>query len=138
MFVEPRKNMFQKMRLLREAPGDDANDIMNTEVDDTTTNTDPNTGEAENANDEDLDVNVDLNLDDPGTGGNNDNEGNDNDNNDDLDLGDDTTDAATSDNDGPEEEVKKGNRTLYIFITIDGTRNSNVLGLITPIDLLGY
>ena len=37
-----------------------------------------------------------------------------------------------------EEEVKKGNRTLYIFITIDGTRNSNVLGLITPIDLLGY
>ena len=120
MFVQPRKNMFQQMRLLQEAPGDDADAATNTNVDDTTTNTDPNAGEAESTGDDNLDVDVDLNLDDPGTGGDNDNPGG----GDDLDMGgtdDSTTDAgsSSSDNSSPTEEVKKGNTDLFASLTAE-------------------
>ena len=76
MFVQPHKNMFEILRSLREAEEDDAAQIMNTGVDQNTTNTDATSpsndgGEAESASDDDLNLDVDLNLDDPGTGGEN-------------------------------------------------------------------
>lgn len=122
MFVQKRKNLFEQLRLLQEAPGDDA--ALDTNADQTTTNTDTatqpdDTGEAESTQDDDLNVNVDLDLDEPGTGGDNDNP----DNNDFGNLGDDntdsTTDAGSTDNSNPEEEVKKGNTDLFSSLTAE-------------------
>ena len=119
MFVKPRKSLFQQ---LQEAD-DDATDIMNTQVGDTTTNTDPNAGEAESTPDEDLDVNTDLDsLDDPTTDtGNNDIGG-------DMDQGEDTSGGDTSEfgsstttagGSNPDEEVKKGNTDLFASLTAE-------------------
>lgn len=112
MFVKPRKNMFQ---LLQEAD-DDANDIMNTQVDQTTTNTDPNAGEAESTPDEDLDVNADLdNLEEPVTNGTDDMSmaagGDDNGGGDSF--GSSSTDSSS------EEESKKGNTDLFASLTAE-------------------
>ena len=119
MFVKPRKNLFQ---LLREADNDDANDIMNTNVDQNTTNTDPgadnaDTGEAESTPDDDLDINTNLDaMDDPNTTG---------DSNDDTTSGegDDSfgTDdsSSSSDDSNQDEEVKKGNTDLFASLTAE-------------------
>ena len=128
MFVKPRQNLFVKLREqqeLHEADGD-ARDIMNTQVDQNTTNTDPNAGEAESTSDDDLNVDTDLdNLDDPMT------TGDENQNNDDnLDMGGDdmgndnmmgddsgSTDAGSSSN--TEGEVKKGNTDLFASLSAE-------------------
>ena len=125
MFVKPKKNLFDAFKILQEAPGDDANDILNTNVDQTTTNTDPNAadnqdaGEAESASDDDLNVDVDLNLDDPGTGGEADNTDN---NGDDSNL-DSTTDASSSSSSSNDQidsnEVKKGNTDMFSSLTAE-------------------
>lgn len=118
MFVKPRKNLFQ---LLKEADGDDAQDIMNTQVDQNTTNADPNAtddntdaGEAESTADDDLDIDADLgSLDDPDTTGDND------DNNDDTGS---TTDAgfgSSDSSDDDKEEVKKGNTDLFSSLSAE-------------------
>ena len=127
MLIKPRQNLFEFYRVLQEAPGDDANDIMNTNIDQTTTNTDPgntdnqDAGEAESSKDDDLDIDVDLNLDDPGTGGEADNNNDDNsDSNENNDL-DSTTDASSSsstDQSGS-EEVKKGNTDMFSSLTAE-------------------
>lgn len=127
MLVEPRKNLFERMRLLQEAPEDAATtgdapaagaDQANAAPADN-----PDAGEAESANDDDLDVNVDMNLDDPGTGddqgGNNDDTGTG-----DLDMGggDDTTTTDAGSGDEPSEEVKKGNTDLFASLTAEEQR----------------
>ena len=112
MFVQPRKNMFQ---LLQEAD-DDATDIMNTQVDQTTTNTDPNAGEAESTPDEDLDINADLdNLEEPVTNGTDDMSmaAGDDDNGGGDSFGSSSTDSSS------EEESKKGNTDLFASLTAE-------------------
>ena len=37
-----------------------------------------------------------------------------------------------------EKRLSKGDRIAYIFITTDGMKDGNVLGLVTPLDLLAY
>ena len=37
-----------------------------------------------------------------------------------------------------EDLLKKGNRVAYIFVSKDGTKDSDLIGLFTPLDLLGY
>ena len=125
MFIKPRQNMFERMRQLQEAEGDDAADIMNTGVDQTTTNTDanaqntndnPDAGEAESTGDDDLNVDVNLGDENADAGGedtNNDFGGG----TDDTSGGDSTT--STGSNDKPDEEVKKGNTDLFASLTAE-------------------
>lgn len=123
MFVQRRKNMFQ---LIQEADGDD---ILNTNVDQTTNNADPNAGEAESASDQDLDLNVDLNDDtntdnggnnDPNAGGGDLDLGSD-DMNGDMDNGSTDMEGSTSTDGGSsaEGEVKKGNTDLFASLTAE-------------------
>ena len=113
MLVQPRKSIFQ---LLKEAD-DDAADIMNTQVDQNTTNTDPNAnpdaGEAESTPDEDLDINSDLDsLEDPTTNGGDDMSSMDS-------SSDSGGDSFGSSSDDKEDEVKKGNTDLFASLTAE-------------------
>ena len=130
MFLKPRMNLFERMQQLQEAEADDAADIMNTGVDQNTTNTDPgqegnpaptdNAGEAESTSDDDLDL--DVNLDDaPDPTG--DNTGGD-DTGDDTTSGDDTGSdsgggySSSEPADNP-EEAKKGNTDIFTSLTAE-------------------
>ena len=129
MFVKPRMNLFERMQL-QEAEGDDANAIMNTGVDQNTTNTDPgqegnppatdNGGEAESTSDDDLDL--DVNLDTPDDAGGGDDTGNDDagsgDTGTDDGFGGGDTSSSTEPADNP-EEVKKGNTDLFASLTAE-------------------
>lgn len=131
MFLKPRMNLFERMQQLQEAEGDDAADIMNTGVDQNTTNTDPgqegnpaptdNAGEAESTSDDDLDL--DVNLDDaPDPTGDNaggDDTGGDTTGGDD-DMGSDSGGGYSSSEpvDNP-EEAKKGNTDLFASLTAE-------------------
>lgn len=136
MIVARHKSIFESLHdsendevlsLLREADGDEApaaggnDNPPDAQVDQTTTNTDPNAGEAESTSDDDLNVDVDLNVDDPGTGGDADNQ-DDNGGGDDFGGGGDDSGGSfdSGDSGGSEnEKVKKGNTDLFASLTAE-------------------